>query len=475
MEYEANIGLEIHAELKTEAKLFCGCSTKFGAPPNTQTCPVCLGLPGVLPVLNQKALEYTIMVGLALDCQVSKSSKFDRKNYFYPDLPKNYQISQYDNPLCFEGGLDIFYDGKSKRIGIIRVHLEEEAGKLIHFDDGESGVDFNRTGIPLLEIVSKPEINSPEEAYHYIVTLKSVLEYLDVSDCNMEEGSFRCDTNISVRLKGQTEYGTKAEIKNLNSINGVRRALAYEIERQVGLLRKGERIVLETRRWDPDSEKTISMRSKEEAHDYRYFPEPDLVPVSFDEEWIQSIQKGIPELPNKKKKRFMTQYGLNEYDASVMTSQKPFADYYEKCAALHADYKAICNWMMGDFTRRLNEEKIGVDESRVTPEMLADMLKLVDDGKISGKIAKTVFDEMFNTGKKPAAIIKERSLVQLTDEKAIEAAVIEVMKNHPQSVKDYKAGRERAFGFIVGQVMKATKGKANPQLVNKILKEKLKN
>jgi aspartyl-tRNA(Asn)/glutamyl-tRNA(Gln) amidotransferase subunit B len=474
VEYEGVIGLEVHAELKTRTKLFCGCSTEFGAEPNTQTCPVCLGLPGVLPVLNEKALRYVVKVGLALGSEISDFSKFDRKNYFYPDLPKNFQISQYDKPLCRGGALEFACNGEMRKVGLIRVHLEEEAGKLIHFPDGESGVDFNRVGIPLLEIVSKPEIHTPDEAYNYLLGLKLLLEYLEVSDCNMEEGSLRCDANVSVRPKGQEELGMQTEVKNMNSFTGVRRALAYEIERQTEVLEKGDRVVRETRRWDPDSQKTSSMRSKEWAHDYRYFPEPDLVPVVLEEAWIEEVRATLPELPEPRKNRFTEQYGLSAYDAGVLTSQKVFADYYEECARRHDNYKAISNWIMGGVLRELNERKIGMEALPISPQMLSDMVRMIDEGTINTNIAKTVFAEMAETGKPPGKIVEEKGLSPITDAGEIERLVEQVIAENPKPVQDYLSGKERVIGFLVGQVMKAVKGKADARLVNTVLRQKLK-
>ncbi len=468
------IGLEVHAELKTETKLFCGCSTEFGAEPNTQTCPVCLGLPGVLPVLNEKALQYTVKVGMALGCEISAFSKFDRKNYFYPDLPKDFQISQFDKPLCRGGAVEFSCNGEMRKVGLIRVHLEEEAGKLIHFPDGETGVDFNRVGIPLLEVVSKPEIYSPDEAYFYLLALKRLLEYLEVSYCNMEEGSLRCDANASVRPKGQKELGLQTEIKNMNSFNGVRRALSYEIERQIEVVKGGGRIVRETRRWDPDSQRTASMRSKEWAHDYRYFPEPDLVPVVLEKAWIGEVRATIQELPETRRRRFMEQYGLSEYDAGVLTAQKAFADYYDECARLHDNYKAACNWIMGGVLQKLNERKIGIADLPVSPKMLTDMVRMIDEGKITTNIAKTVFAEMSETGKPPQKIVEEKGLSPITDAVEIERVVEEVIENNPKPAQDYRSGKERVMGFLIGQVMKAAGGKADARLVNKILREKLK-
>lgn len=468
------IGLEVHAELKTETKLFCGCSTEFGAEPNTQTCPVCLGLPGVLPVLNEKALQYTVKAGLALGCEISAFSKFDRKNYFYPDLPKDFQISQYDKPLCEGGALEFFCDGERREVGLIRVHLEEEAGKLIHFPDGESGVDFNRVGIPLMEVVSKPEIHTPDEAYFYLLGLKRLLEYLEISDCNMEEGSLRCDANASVRPRGQEKLETQTEIKNMNSFSGVRKSLAYEIQRQIEVLESGGRIVRETRRWDPDAQKTLPMRSKEWAHDYRYFPEPDLVPVVLEKAWIDEVRATIPELPDARRERFIQEYGLSQYDSGVLTSQKAYADYYEECTRLHSNYKALCNWLMGGVLRELNERKIGIGELPISPKMLSDMVRMIDEGKITSNIAKTVFAEMAETGKAPERIVEEKGLSPITDAGEIEHVVEEVIEKNPKPVRDYRSGKEKVIGFLVGQVMKAAGGKADARLVSKILREKLK-
>ena len=472
MEYEAVIGLEVHAELKTESKLFCGCSTKFGSEPNTQTCPVCLGLPGVLPVLNELALEYTIKAGLALDSEIPSFSKFDRKNYFYPDLPKDYQVSQYDKPFCVGGKVDIGFDDTRKTIGLTRAHLEEEAGKLNHYES-ESGVDFNRTGVPLLEIVSEPELSTPDEAYHFLVELKQILEYIAVSDCNMEEGSLRCDANVSIRPKGSPGLGAKVEVKNMNSFNGVRKALAYEIERLEDLARDGEKIVQETRRWDADKQMTFSMRSKEEAHDYRYFPEPDLVPVEMDRDWVNQIADQIPELPLRRRERFMREYELSQYDAGVMTAQKSFADYFESCCKACDNYKAVANWIMGDFSRELNENRIDINECKITPKMLTDMIKSIDSGKISGKIAKTVFDKMFETGQDPQAIIESEGLVQISDTGELEAIIDRVIEQNRGSADDFRAGKQKALGHLVGQVMRETRGKANPQMVNQLIVHKL--
>ncbi|MDP2898950.1 MAG: Asp-tRNA(Asn)/Glu-tRNA(Gln) amidotransferase subunit GatB [bacterium] len=474
MEYEGVIGLEVHAELKTETKLFCGCSTKFGSPPNTQTCPVCLGLPGVLPVINEKALQFAVKVGLTVGSKISAFSKFDRKNYFYPDLPKNFQISQYDEPLCEGGALEFASDGELRKVGLIRVHLEEEAGKLIHFDDGESGVDFNRVGIPLLEIVSKPEIQTPDEAYDYLIGLKQLLQYLDVSDCNMEEGSLRCDANVSVRPKGSEKLWTQTEVKNMNSFSAVRRALAFEIERQIEVVESGGRVIRETRRWEPETQTTSPMRSKEEAHDYRYFPEPDLVPFVLEKDWIDKVRATIPELPIARKKRFMAEFGLSEYDAGVLTSQKDYADYFEECTRLYENYKADCNWVMGAVLRELNDRKITLDALPISPKMLTDMIRMIDEGKITSTIAKTVFAEMAQTGQSPEQVIKEKNLLPVTDTGEIEKMVEKVIAENPKPVEEFRGGKGKALGFLMGQVMRVAKGKADPQVVNRILIEKLK-
>lgn len=473
MKYEAVIGLEVHAELLTDSKIFCGCSTKFGSEPNTQVCPVCLGLPGTLPVLNKKVVEYAVRAGLALNCTIANFSKMDRKNYFYPDLPKAYQISQYDLPLCSNGYIEIEVEGGTKRIGIKRIHIEEDAGKLLHEGTDGSLVDYNRAGVPLIEIVSEPDISTPEEAYQYLVKLKSILEYTEVSDCKMQEGSLRVDTNVSVRPVGTTELGTKIELKNLNSFKAVQKALEYEIKRQIKVLEEGGTIVQETRRWNEAKGITEPMRTKEEAHDYRYFPEPDLVPIIVTEEWKEEIRKTLPEMPDAKRERFITQYGLPEYDAKVITSSKKMADFFEKCASNYHSPKIVSNWLMGEFARLLNDTGKEIDEVPITPDMLIELLKLVDDNVISGSIAKTVFEEMFFTGKNPQIIVEEKSLRQIADEGELRRIVRKVIEENPKSVEDYKKGKEKALGFLVGQVMKETKGKANPQLTNQLLKEEL--
>jgi len=477
-QYETVIGLEVHVELKTRTKIFCPSSTAFGGDPNTHVCPVCLGLPGVLPVLNREVLEYAIRVGLALNCRIAGFSKFDRKNYYYPDLPKNYQISQYDLPIAERGHLNIDLNGRVKRIGITRVHMEEDAGKLVHqgtiSTTPYSLVDYNRTGVPLVEIVSDPDMRSPEEARAYLEKLKAIIQYTGVSDCKMEEGSLRCDANISVRPVGSDKFGTKTEIKNMNSFKALQRALHYEIERQIEVLEEGGRIVQETRTWDEARGVTLSMRSKEQAHDYRYFPDPDLVPMVIDPRWVEEIKSSLPELPDQRKARYVEEYGIPEYDASVLTATKELADYFERCLAGYSNAKAASNWIMGDLTRLLNAGDMDITQCRISPAQLAGMLKLIDSGTISGKIAKMVFEEMFQTGRDPGDIVKEKGLVQISDEGAIASAVDEVLAGNPKVVDDFRSGKEKALGFLVGQVMKVTRGKANPEMVNRIIREKLK-
>lgn len=482
MEYDVIIGLEVHAQLLTESKIFCGCSTKFGEKPNRNTCPICLGMPGVLPVLNKKAVDYTIKTALATNCEIAPFSVFSRKNYFYPDLPKNYQISQYELPIAQNGYIEIeLGEGTNKRIkkiGITRIHLEEDAGKLLHDEHGEnySYVDFNRTGVPLMEIVSKPDIETPEEASEYLRTLRSLLLYLGVCDCNMEEGSFRCDANISLRRKGDKGLGTKVELKNMNSFKFVQKALEYEIKRQKELLESGEEVVQETRLFDASSGITISMRGKEEAHDYRYFPEPDLVPLRIDEGWIEKLRRELPELPRKKRERFMRDYKLPEYDARILTISPGIANYFEECVHRYGDRqkaKIISNWVMGEVLRVLKGEDFGIERISITPERLVRMLKLMDLGVISGKIAKQVFEEMYQTGKDPEEIVKEKGLIQVTDEEELLSVIEKILNANPELVENYRKGKEKLFGYFVGEVMKETKGKANPRLVNELLKKRL--
>ncbi len=477
MEYEVVIGLEVHTELKTASKIFCGCSTSFGAEQNTNVCPVCLGLPGVLPVLNAKVLEFAVRTGLALNCRILPFSKFDRKNYYYPDLPKNFQTSQYDLPIAVDGHLDVEVAGETKRIGITRVHMEEDAGKLVHAGTIAKAdytlVDYNRTGVPLLEIVSEPDIRSAEEAKAYLEKLKAILQYIDVSDCKMEEGSLRCDANISLRPKGETKLGTKAEIKNLNSFKAVQKGLEYEALRQAEVLDEGGRIVQETRSWDDARGQTVSLRSKEQAHDYRYFPEPDLVPMVVDSTWVEDIRRSLPELPDARQARLMKEYGLSGYDAGVITASRAMADFFDATVAAGADAKAAANWIMGELSRHLNAAGREIEECPVAPGQLAALIDLQAKGTVSGKIAKTVFEEMWASGKDAAVIVKEQGLVQISDEGEVVAIVEKVIAANPQSVADFKAGKERALGFLVGQIMKETKGRANPELVNKLLRERI--
>jgi aspartyl-tRNA(Asn)/glutamyl-tRNA(Gln) amidotransferase subunit B len=476
MEYEPVIGLEVHSQLKTKTKIFCSCSTSFGAPPNTHTCPVCLGMPGVLPVLNKKVVEYTLRMAIATNCRIVRESRFARKNYFYPDLPKGYQISQYELPIAENGFIEIQMNGHKKRIGITRIHMEEDAGKLGHDPDRPlSMVDFNRTGVPLIEIVSEPDIRSPEEAGSYLRQLRSILRYIDISDGNMEEGSFRCDANVSIRPKGSETLGTRTELKNLNSFKHVEKALAFEINRQKEILQDGGRVIQETRLWDPDKNRSTSMRGKEDAHDYRYFPDPDLLPLVINDDWIDSVRKRLPELPDEKRKRFMDEYGLPSYDAAFLTSSRELADYFEECVKKFPNPKQVSNWVMGSLMGILNALDKSITESPISSGNLAQLLKLIDEKVISGKIAKTVFDEMAQTGKLPKEIVEEKGLVQVTDESAIKEAVLKVLKRCPKEIEDYKNGKTKLFGFFVGQVMKETKGKANPKIVNEILKDELKS
>jgi aspartyl-tRNA(Asn)/glutamyl-tRNA(Gln) amidotransferase subunit B len=476
MKYETVIGLEVHAQMLTETKIFCGCSTKFGAGPNTQSCQICIGMPGVLPVLNKKALEFAVRTGLAVNCSISRYSRFARKNYFYPDLPKGYQISQFELPICEHGHLDIVLDGAVKRIGITRIHMEEDAGKNIH-ESASAGnysfVDLNRAGVPLMEIVSEPDMRSPQEAAEYMKKLRSILRYLGVCDGNMEQGSLRCDANVSLRPDGRKELGTKVEIKNINSFKFVENALDYEIMRQLKILEDGGRIIQETRLWDSVRNVTESMRGKEEAHDYRYFPEPDLVPMTVDQTWIHDIQSSLPELPDKRKERFVSAFGIPEQDADLMISEKSIADWFEETVNLGGQPKDVSNWIKGDLMKLLNEEGKTFDECLFRPSGLVGMLKLIDNRTISGKIAKTVFEEIYRTGKDAEVVVREKGLVQITDTVAIEKAVDDIIAANPQEVDRYKAGEEKLIGFLVGQVMKTTKGKANPPMVNELLKRKL--
>lgn len=474
MQYEPVIGLEIHAQLLTQSKIFCGCSTTFGASPNTHTCPVCLGMPGVLPVLNRNVVEYTIRMALATHCSVSPTSQFARKNYFYPDLPKGYQISQYELPLARAGWVDVLGENGARRIRIHRIHMEEDAGKLIHDEfKPVSYVDFNRTGVPLIEIVSEPDIRSPEEAAAYLRTLREILRYLEICDGNMEEGSMRCDANVSLRPVGTETLGVKTELKNMNSFRNVQRALEFEIRRQRALLDRGEPVIQETLLWDAGRGVTVSMRGKEEAHDYRYFPDPDLVPIEVDEKWVEEIRASLPELPDAKRERFTRDYGLPEYDAEVLTSSKALAVYFEDVAREYPQPKIISNWIMSELLRQLKRDDRDIEACPVPPASLAELLRLMERGTVSGKIAKTVFEEMYASGKGPDEIVKEKGLVQVTDAGAIEAVIDEVIAENPKEVADYRAGKEKLFGFFVGQVMKKSKGKANPKAANDLLRSKL--
>lgn len=479
-ELQTVIGLEVHVQLATESKIFCRCSTKFGAPPNQHTCPVCLGMPGVLPVLNKRVVEYAIKTGLALNCQIAAYSKFDRKNYFYPDMPKAYQITQYDLPICSQGYLELEDDdGQPFKVRINRIHLEEDAGKLVHGAGGDitqSGaalVDLNRAGVPLIEIVTEPDIRSPRQASRYLSNLKSILEYLEISDCNMEEGSLRVDANVSIMPAGSKELGTRTELKNMNSFKALERALESEIERQTEIVRDGGQVVQETRTWDEKAERTISMRGKEEAMDYRYFPEPDLVPIELSPDWLAEIEKTIGELPREREKRFIQQYQLPAYDAQLLTLDKRLADFYETAVHEYHNPKTVSNWIMGDFLRFLKEKNLDYVDVKMTGQQLAEMLKLIDDKTISGKIAKNVFLEMLETGQDPQKIIEKKGLLQINDQDQLVEIVEEILLENPNAIDDYQAGKEQASKYLMGQVMKATKGKANPQLVRQILLKKL--
>jgi len=472
MVFETVIGLEIHAQLKTDSKIFCGCSTSFGSPPNTHTCPVCLGMPGSLPVLNKKVVEYSIKMGLATNSQINKINQFARKNYFYPDLPKGYQTSQFDRPIVEFGSVEIDVDGERKTIGITRMHMEEDAGKLIH-DDREpvSYVDLNRTGTPLLEIVSEPDMRSPQEAYAYLKKIHAVLRYLDVCDGNMQEGSFRCDANISLRPVGQEELGTRTELKNMNSFRNVQSALEYEVRRQRDILLEGDSVVQQTLLWNPDTGRTESMRGKEDAHDYRYFPCPDLIPVEINDEWIDQIRQTLPELPDQKKQRFMDEYDLSEYDAVILTESRERADYFEAALTNGAQPKKVANWIMTELLRELKGASIG--DCLVSPEQLGSLMGMVEKGTISGKIAKTVFAEMLGSGTDPGVIVKEKNLLQVSDESELLEIVRSIIEENPNQAQDFRDGKKKLMGYFVGQLMQKTKGKANPKLANQLFSKEL--
>lgn len=477
MKYETVIGLEVHVQIKTKTKIFCSCSTEFGTAPNENTCPICLGMPGVLPVLNKRFLESSMKACLATHCTIEPMNRFARKNYFYPDLPKGYQISQFELPLGTKGYINIHVNGIKKTIGLTRIHMEEDAGKLIHGENlgspGKSYVDFNRTGVPLCEVVSEPDMRSSEEARAYLSELKAILEYTEVSDCNMEEGSFRCDANVSIRPVGQKEFGTRTELKNLNSFKFVQKAIEFEVARQTKVLDQGDTVKQETRLYDSDRGETFPMRSKEEAHDYRYFPDPDLVPILVDETWVEKIRQTLPELPEQKRERFIKHYGIPEYDTGVLTSSKPLADYFEECATLYSQPKTISNWLMGDLLRELKKDGKDILNCPISPSALVDLLKLIDSGTISGNIAKGVFEEMYQTQNSASSIVEKKGLKQITDSSAIEKIVEEVLQANPSQVEELKGGKEKVLGFLVGQVMKLSKGKANPGMVNKLIKEKM--
>lgn len=473
--YEAVIGLEVHAQLLTDTKIFCGCSTKFGNEPNSNVCPICLGYPGVLPVLNKKVVEFTVLMGLGTNCTINERSILARKNYFYPDLPKGYQISQYELPICENGFIEVeLKNDTKKKIRIKRIHMEEDAGKSIHDRGDCTLIDVNRCGVPLIEIVTEPDINTPDEAYLYLTKIKQIVQYLNICDGNMEEGSLRCDANVSVRLKGEKILGTKTEIKNMNSFRNVERALNFEINRQIDLLENGGEVIQQTLLWNADLNEAFPMRTKEEANDYRYFPDPDLVPVLVDEKWKNEISNYLPELPEQRKERFISQYNLPEYDSEILTSTKSLADYYEKVISVTNDYKSASNWIMVDVLKVINDNKIDINEFIISPENLGKLINLINVGTISGKIAKDVFEIMLEENKSPEEIVKEKNLVQITDTTELENIIERILDNNQNQIKEYLEGKEKVLGFFVGQIMKETKGKANPKLVNEILKEKLK-
>lgn len=473
MKFQPVIGLEVHVQLNTASKIFCSCSTRFGAEPNQHTCPVCLGLPGALPVLNRQVVEFAIMAGLATNCSISPTNIFARKNYFYPDLPKGYQISQFELPICLAGHMDIDVDGQHKRIGITRIHMEEDAGKLVHGMAGGSGIDLNRAGTPLLEVVSEPDLRSADEAVAYLKKLYQIVTFLGICDGNMEEGSFRCDANVSVMPVGSNIFGTRAEIKNVNSFRFVKQAIEYEIERQCELIEDGGTVVQETRLFDPNRQETRSMRSKEEAHDYRYFPDPDLLPIIIDSSWVDQVRQNLPELPEARCARFTEQYGLSSYDADVLTASRQLADYFEETARCSGNPKGAANWVMGELTRAINDQNCPIEHAPITPAQLSGLIALIDKGTINGTIAKKVFDELWLNGGEPAEIVERLGLAQVSDTAPILEAIAAIMAANQSQVDEYRSGKEKVFGFFVGQVMRAMKGKANPAVVNDLLKEQL--
>ncbi len=473
-DYEIVIGLEVHAELSTKTKIFCSCPTQFGAEPNTQTCPICMAMPGTLPVLNEKVVEYAVKAGLATNCEIARDSKNDRKNYFYPDLPKAYQISQFDKPLCEHGYIEIETEKGRKKIGLTRIHIEEDAGKLNHDEfGGGSLVDLNRAGVPLIEIVSEPDIRSSEETEKYLRKLKSILEYIEVSDCKMQEGSLRADVNVSVRKKGDTKLGTRTEMKNMNSFRSIARAIEYEVDRQIDVLEEGGKIEQETLRWDEVSGKTFSMRDKEDAQDYRYFPDPDLVAIKLSEEYIQKIKESLPELPESRKQRYLDEYKLSEKDANLITSSKYLSDLFEQAIEVCHNPKAVNNWIISDISRILNETEMEPIEIPFDSNQLGKLVILIDKGTISSSIGKKVLTELFENPRDPEEIIKEKGWIQISDEGAIKEVVLKILEANPQSIADYKGGKDKALGFLVGQAMKETKGKANPQMLNKMFLDEL--
>ena len=474
-DYQIVIGLEVHAELSTKTKIFCSCPTEFGGAPNTHCCPICMAMPGTLPVLNEKVVEYAVKAGLATNCEIAKNSKNDRKNYFYPDLPKAYQISQYDMPLCKNGYVEIETENGPKKIRLTRIHIEEDAGKLNHDPyRGGSLVDLNRAGVPLIEIVSEPDINSSAEAESYLRKLKSILEYIEVSDCKMQEGSLRADVNVSIKRKDEEKLGTRTEMKNMNSFKSILRAIEYEVNRQIDILEAGGKIDQETLRWDDVSGKTFSMRDKEDAQDYRYFPDPDLVAIKLSDEYVQNIKNNLPELPESRRKRYIEEYKLPEYDAKMLTNSKYLSNLFEKATEICNNPKSVSNWIMSDISRILNEKEIEPDEIPFTAQQLGELVSIIDKGTISSAIAKKVLDEMFENPASPEEIVKKNGWIQISDEGAIKEVVQKVLQNNAQSVADYKAGKDKALGFLVGQAMKETKGKANPKMLNEMFLEELK-